>query len=65
PIVDDLVAAGALAGTHLLPTVRGELLTRLGRTEETRAELEDAVRLCGNDAERRVLERKIEALGQG
>ena len=33
PIVDELVATGALAGSHLLPTVRGELLTRLGRTE--------------------------------
>ncbi|WP_156391286.1 MULTISPECIES: RNA polymerase sigma factor [unclassified Nocardioides] len=62
PIVDELVAAGALGGTHLLPTVRGELLTRLGRVEEARAELADAVRLCANDAERRVLERKIAAL---
>jgi RNA polymerase sigma factor (sigma-70 family) len=62
PIVDELVDAGALAGSHLLPTVRGELLTRLGRTEEARTELEAAVRLCANDAERRVLERKIAVL---
>ena len=62
PIVDELVAAGSLAGTHLLPTVRGELLIRLGRTDEARDELAAAVRLCGNDAERRVLERKIAAL---
>jgi RNA polymerase sigma factor (sigma-70 family) len=62
PIVDELVDTGALAGSHLLPTVRGELLTRLGRTDEARTELETAVRLSTNDAERQVLERKIAAL---
>ena len=64
PIVDELVAAGALSGTHLLPTVRGELLARLGRTDEARDELVAAVRLCRSDPERRVLERKIATLGQ-
>jgi predicted RNA polymerase sigma factor len=63
-IVDELVAAGALSGTHLLPTVRGELLARLGRTDEARDELVAAVRLCRSDPERRVLERKIATLGQ-
>ncbi|WP_028643293.1 RNA polymerase sigma factor [Nocardioides sp. URHA0020] len=62
PIVDRLASAGALAGSHLLPTVRGELLTRLGRTDEARDELEAAVRLCGSEPERRVLERKIASL---
>lgn len=47
PIVDELVAAEALSNSHLLPSVRGELLTRLGRTDEARTELELAVRLCG------------------
>jgi predicted RNA polymerase sigma factor len=61
PVVDAL-AAGALAGSHLLPTVRGELLTRLGRTAEARAELERAAGLCRNERERTVLERKIAAL---
>lgn len=65
PIVDELVSAGTLAGSHLVPTVRGELLTRLGRTDEARVELEDAVRLCRSDPERRVLERKLAALGPG
>jgi len=64
PIVDELAASGALSGSHLLPTVRGELLTRLGRTEEALVELDDAVRRCTNDAERRVLERKMAALPQ-
>ncbi|MER6298727.1 sigma-70 family RNA polymerase sigma factor [Kitasatospora sp. NPDC001539] len=61
-LVDDLVAAGRLSGSHLLPTVRGELLVRLGRTVEARAELELAARLCGNARERSVLLRKASAL---
>jgi RNA polymerase sigma factor (sigma-70 family) len=58
-IVDELLAAGALPGSHLLPSVRGELLTRLGRNDEARAELERAVSLCGNERERAVLRRKL------
>jgi len=59
PLVDGLAAAGALAGSHLLPTVRGELLRRLGRLEEARVELEAAQALCRNDAERAVLATKL------
>ena len=33
PVVDDLVAAGRLSGSHLLPSVRGELLSRLGKLD--------------------------------
>ncbi|WP_278262013.1 DUF6596 domain-containing protein [Nocardia sp. AG03] len=62
PLVDELVAGGALASSHLLPSVRGELLTRLGRVEEARVELAAAVRLCGNDRERSVLTGKLAAL---
>ncbi|HEY3506354.1 MAG TPA: DUF6596 domain-containing protein [Actinocatenispora sp.] len=62
PIVDELAAAGALVSSHLLPAVRGELLTRLGRTEEARVELDRATKLCGNEAERTVLRRKLAAL---
>jgi RNA polymerase sigma factor (sigma-70 family) len=62
-VVDELAAAGALAGSHLLPGVRGELLTRLGRVEEARAELGRAAGLCGNARERELLERKRDALG--
>ncbi|RJL32916.1 sigma-70 family RNA polymerase sigma factor [Bailinhaonella thermotolerans] len=65
PIVDGLVAAGALADSHLLPSVRGELLTRLGRPAEARPELARAVRLCANERERALLERKLHALGPG
>jgi RNA polymerase sigma factor (sigma-70 family) len=63
PIVDELVATGTLANSHLVPNVRGELLTRLGRTDEARTELELALRLCGNERERAVLERKLADLG--
>jgi predicted RNA polymerase sigma factor len=59
-----LLAAGTLAGSHLLPSVRGELLARLGRAVEARAELERAVALCANDRERSVLQRKLADLGQ-
>lgn len=62
PIVDEVAAAGSLAKSHLLPTVRGELLRRLGRTADARAELDTALALCGNERERAVLERKRAAL---
>jgi RNA polymerase sigma factor (sigma-70 family) len=61
-IVDELVASDRLSGSYLLPSVRGELLTRLGRTAEARAELELAARLCRNARERSVLLRKAAAL---
>lgn len=62
-IVDALAAAGALAGSHLLPSVRGELLARLGRVGEARDELQAAARLAANERERDVLLRKAAALG--
>ncbi|WP_042394634.1 RNA polymerase sigma factor [Streptacidiphilus carbonis] len=62
-IVDELVAGDRLSQSHLLPSVRGELLRRLGRTAEARAELELAARLCRNIRERSVLLRKAAALG--
>ncbi|WP_418061358.1 RNA polymerase sigma factor [Pimelobacter simplex] len=59
PLVDALAAEGAFAGSHLLPSVRGELLRRMGRTEEARTELEHALALCGNESERAVLAAKL------
>jgi predicted RNA polymerase sigma factor len=58
PIVDRLEAEGGLRGSHLLPSVRGELLARLGRTEEARAELLTAAELATNDRESAVLRAK-------
>jgi RNA polymerase sigma factor (sigma-70 family) len=62
-VVDDLVGAGALPDSHLLPSVRGELLRRLGRLDEARGELALAVRLCRNERERELLARKLATLG--
>lgn len=62
-IVDRLRAESALRDSHLLPTVRGELLARLGSTDEARAEWARAAELCRNDAERTVLQGKIRDLG--
>jgi predicted RNA polymerase sigma factor len=57
-VVDELIALDPLPGSHLVPTVRGELLARLCRRPEARAELELAARLCANQRERSVLLRK-------
>jgi predicted RNA polymerase sigma factor len=59
--VDELVASNRLSGSYLLPSVRGELLVRLGRTADARAELEFAARLFRNVRERSVLLRKVAA----
>jgi predicted RNA polymerase sigma factor len=54
-IVDGLAAAPALRDCHLLPSVRGDLLRRLGRTEEARAEFGRAAGLARNERERALL----------
>ena len=54
-IVDRLSSERALAGYHLLPAVRGDLLARLGRREEARAEFERAAGLTRNRRERELL----------
>ena len=61
-IVDRLGEDGALRGSHLLPSVRGELLARLGRAEEARSELITAARLVGNERQRDLLLAKAAAL---
>jgi RNA polymerase sigma factor (sigma-70 family) len=59
-LVDAIAIRGDLAGWHLLPAVRGELLARLGRRDEARAALLLAIGLCGNAAERGALKRKVD-----
>jgi predicted RNA polymerase sigma factor len=61
-LVDAIASRGELAGSHLLPSIRGEMLTRLGRRDEARSALLQAVELCGNAAERAVLERKVDGV---
>lgn len=57
-IVDALGAEPALARYHLLPSVRGDLLAKLGRAAEARAEFERAAAMTGNEREREVLLRR-------
>jgi RNA polymerase sigma-70 factor, ECF subfamily len=54
-IVDGIRDAPALRGYHLLPSVRGDLLFKLGRMDEARAEFEAAAEQTGNDQERLLL----------
>lgn len=61
-IVDSLRDEPALARYHLLPTVRGDLLAKLGRTAEARAELERAATLTRNERERTYLLARAAAL---
>ena len=54
-IVDSLRDGGALASYHLLPSVRGDLLVRLGRDAEARGEFLRAAELTRNTRERDLL----------
>jgi predicted RNA polymerase sigma factor len=54
-VVDALREEPALAGYHLLPSVRGDLLARLGRLAEAQAEFERAAALTRNERERELL----------
>jgi RNA polymerase sigma factor (sigma-70 family) len=61
-LVDSLRDDPALAGYHLLPSVRGDLLAKLGRFGEARAEFARAAAMTQNARERALLQRKAEAL---
>ncbi|WP_406332336.1 RNA polymerase sigma factor [Streptomyces sp. NBC_00203] len=54
-LVDGLATEPALRDYHLLPSVRGDLLARLGRTAEARAEFARAASLARNERERALL----------
>ena len=57
-LVDGLAADPALKGYYLLPSVRGELLARLGRQEESRAEFARAAGMTRNAREQEALLRR-------
>ncbi|MFF0081008.1 RNA polymerase sigma factor [Streptomyces canus] len=63
-IVDTLTDEPALADYHLLPSVRGDLLARLGRTTQARAEFERAAALTRNERERELLLDRARECGQ-
>lgn len=59
-VVDGLVESGALSDYHLLPSVRGDLLRKLGREEEARAEFRRAAAMTDNGAEQALLLRRAD-----
>ena len=58
-MVDTLDDSGALAGYHLLPATRADLLRRLGRYAEAAASYREALELATADAERRYITRRL------
>jgi RNA polymerase sigma factor (sigma-70 family) len=64
-LIDALVAAPALKAYHLLPSVRGDLLFKLGRFDEARTEFERAAALTRNEREREFLLNRASACRRG
>jgi len=62
-LVDALAEEPALRAYHLLPSVRADILLRLGRADEARQELVRAADLCDNDRERELLLSRALACG--
>jgi RNA polymerase sigma-70 factor, ECF subfamily len=58
-LVDSLAATGALAGYHLLPATRADLLRRLGRNDEAASAYRAALALAGTGAEQRYLSGRL------
>ena len=64
-LVEALQDDPALAGYHLLPAVRGDLLHRLGRQDEARGEFQRAAGMTRNERERTLLEQRGRECGDG
>jgi predicted RNA polymerase sigma factor len=64
-LVDELRSEKALTDYHLLPSVRGDLLAKLGRFEEASKEFERAAELTRNARERALLLERAERCAQG
>jgi RNA polymerase sigma-70 factor (ECF subfamily) len=62
-LIDALAARGDLAGYHLLPSARANLLNRLGRREEARRAYEQALELAKLEPERRLIAKRLAELG--
>ncbi len=58
-VVDGLASEPALRGYHLLPSVRGDFLAKLGRFDEARAEFTRAAGLARNEREREMLSARV------
>ena len=64
-LIDELVSEPSLENYHLMPSVRGDLLAKLGRFDEARAEFERAASLTRNERERALLLDRAAACAQG
>jgi predicted RNA polymerase sigma factor len=64
-IVDALASEPSLTAYHLLPSVRGDLLAKVGRFDEARAEFERAASLTRNARERALLLERAAASARG
>ncbi|MDQ3250476.1 MAG: RNA polymerase sigma factor, partial [Chloroflexota bacterium] len=62
-LVDQLIAEPLLANYHLLPSVRGDLLAKLGRNDEARTEFTRAANLARNARERELLLERARTVG--
>jgi RNA polymerase sigma-70 factor, ECF subfamily len=62
-VIDALASEPALKEYHFLPSVRGDLLQKLGRRDEARAEFERAASLTRNERERKLLRDRAAACG--
>lgn len=63
-LVDELMAEPSLRGYHLLPSVRGDLLMKLGRPDEAQAEFERAAALTSNVPERELAAERARAAAE-
>src|SRR5213594_2168153 len=64
-LVDELTSEPSLKAYHLLPSVRGDLLAKLGRFDEARAQFERAAALTRNERERALLLERAAACAAG
>src|SRR5712692_9360548 len=64
-LVDQIAAEPSLRGYHLLPSVRGDLLMKLGRTAEAQAEFQRASELTANARERELSQQRARAAESG
>ncbi|HET7024031.1 MAG TPA: RNA polymerase sigma factor [Gemmatimonadales bacterium] len=64
-LIDSIAARGGLEGYRWLPAARGELLRRMGRHDEAAVELRAALALVTVEAERRVLEKRLQEVASG
>jgi len=62
-LVDQIAGEPSLSGYHLLPSVRGDLLMKLGRTAEAQAEFRRASELTANARERELTEQRARSAG--